>query len=391
MKHSKPFNIPFFALGFRTFFVLSGISALILMILWRSLYDGSLVVDNYFANNYWHAHEMLLGYSVAVISGFLLTAVKNWTGQQTLTGAGLACLALLWVYGRILPFYSGLLADEFIALVEFLYLPVLAFCLLKPIMAAQYMRGYIFIGLLLIMSLGNGLIHMEILGLAEQTAWAGFQIVIALIIVMILVIAGRVFPFFTEKGLSGTLIVRNPLYDALSIASAVLVFALSIMQVSGALLAVAASFATVINILRVKDWYEFRVWFVPLLWVLYIGYAWIIIGFFLTALGALGIIQPSLALHAFTVGGIGVITLGMMARVSLGHTGRALKASQAMAIAFVLINLAALVRVLIPILFPGWYTTIIYASTILWLVAFALFAFVYTPILSSARVDGMQG
>ncbi|OQK17952.1 short-chain dehydrogenase [Methyloprofundus sedimenti] len=392
MNHIKPFNIPFFALGFRTFFALSGLSALVLMVLWRSLYDGSLVVDNYFfSNSYWHAHEMLLGYTVAVISGFLLTAVKNWTGQETPTGASLASLALLWVYGRILPFYSGLLADEFIALIDFLFLPVLAFCLLKPIMAARYLRGYVFIALLLLMSFGNALIHMEVLGWVEQSAWIGFQIVIALIIVMILVIAGRVFPFFTEKGLPGTLTIRNPLYDALSIGSALLVFALTIMQVSGYLLAIAASLAVVINILRVKDWYEFRIWYVPLLWVLYVGYAWIIVGFFMTALGAIGLIQPTLALHAFTIGGIGVITLGMMARVALGHTGRILKASQAMAIAFALINLAALVRVLIPLLLPNWYADIIYASSLLWLTAFALFAFVYAPILTTARIDGKEG
>ena len=241
------------------------------------------------------------------------------------------------------------------------------------------------------MGFGNGLINMEILGLAEQSAWIGFQIVTALIIVMILVIAGRVFPFFTEKGLPGTLPIRNPLYDALAIASAVLVFALNIMQISGVLLAIAASLAAIINILRVNNWYVFRIWFVPLLWVLYIGYAWIIIGFILTALSAFNIIQPNLALHAFTMGGIGVITLGMMARVSLGHTGRILKASHAMAIAFALINLAALVRVFIPILLPQWYADIIYASTILWLAAFSLFAYVYAPILTTARIDGKAG
>ena len=390
MNQNKPFNIPFFALGFRTFFALSGLSALILMVLWRSIYDGSLVLDNYFTNSYWHAHEMLLGYTVAVISGFLLTAVRNWTGEQTLTGASLAGLALLWVYGRILPFYSGLLADEFIALVDFLFLPVLALCLIKPIMAARYTRGYVFIGLLSIMALGNALIHLDILQLADNTAWIGFQIVIGLIIVMILVIAGRVFPFFTEKGLPGNLPIRNPLYDALAIGSAILVFVLNIMQISGVLLAIAASLAAIINILRVNNWYVFRIWFVPLLWVLYIGYAWIILGFILTALSAFTIVLPTLALHAFTMGGIGVITLGMMARVSLGHTGRVLKASQAMAIAFALINLAALVRVFVPMLLPQWYADIIYASTLLWLAAFSLFAFVYAPILTTARADGKE-
>jgi uncharacterized protein involved in response to NO len=128
-----------------------------------------------------------------------------------------------------------------------------------------------------------------------------------------------------------------------------------------------------------------------LLWILYAGYGWIILGFILTALSAYTWLLPSLALHAFTIGGIGVLTLGMMARVSLGHTGRVLKASNAMAIAFVLINLAALLRVLLPIALPNWYNIFIYGSTLSWLAAFSLFMFVYAPILTSPRIDGQEG
>ncbi|MBW6453824.1 MAG: NnrS family protein, partial [Methyloprofundus sp.] len=184
---------------------------------------------------------------------------------------------------------------------------------------------------------------------------------------------------------------RIQLFDALSIGFALLVFALSILQISGIYLALAAIAAVLANSLRINNWFVFRVWFVPLLWVLYLGYAWIILGFMLTALSAYNIVLPTLALHAFTMGGIGVITLGMMARVSLGHTGRALNASKAMAIAFALINLAALVRVFLPMLLPSWYADFIYAATILWLAAFSLFAFVYAPILTSARIDGKAG
>ncbi len=389
--NNNNFNIPVFALGFRAFFALSGLSALVLMVLWRSVYDGSLVMDNYFSNTYWHAHEMLLGYTVAVIAGFLLTAVRNWTGESTATGANLAGLALLWVYGRILPFYSELLPDELIALVDFAFLPALAFSISLPIIKTNYTRGYVFIAMLGLMALGNGLIHADILGWTEATAWIGFQLVIGLIITMILVIAGRVFPFFTERGLKGVMPIRSPLLDGLSVGFALLVFALSVMQISGIYLALAASAAVIANSLRVNNWFVFRVWFVPLLWVLYLGYAWIILGFILTALSAYNIVLPTLALHAFTMGGIGVITLGMMARVSLGHTGRSLKASQAMAIAFALINLAALVRVFLPMLLPYWYADVIYAATILWLAAFSLFSFVYAPILTSARIDGKAG
>jgi uncharacterized protein involved in response to NO len=391
MNTQKIFDTPLFGLGFRVFFALAGLSALVLIVLWNAVFKGTLTAANYFSPNNWHAHEMLLGYSVAVIAGFLLTAVKNWTGKPTLTGDTLAGLALLWLYGRILPFYAGLLPDVLIAAVDFAFLPVLAYQISKPIIQAKHTKSLVFVGLLLLLTLGNGLIHAQILGLCTNTAWTGIQLVVAVIIILILILAGRVFPFFTERGLSGTLIIRNPLLDALSIGSAVAVFALQLWAVSGTVLALAAAFAVAANSARVAGWYVQRIWYVPLLWILYLGYGWIILGFVLTALSAYAWVLPSLALHAFTLGGIGVLTLGMMARVSLGHTGRALRASNAMAIAFVLINVAALFRVLVPIALPNWYGLLIYGSTLSWLAAFALFMFVYAPILASVRIDGEAG
>jgi uncharacterized protein involved in response to NO len=391
MKSQPIFDYPLFALGFRAFFALAGLAALILIVFWNALFNGSLTSEHYFPNNDWHAHEMLFGYAVAVIAGFLLTAVKNWTGKPTLTGDPLANLCLLWLYGRILPFYAGELPDALIALVDFSFLPVLAYQVSKPIIQAKQYRNMFFIGLLLLLALSNGLIHMEMLGLQENTAAAGIQLAVATVIVLILIIAGRVFPFFTERGIPGTLIIRNPLLDNLSVASAVIVFALQLFDVSGTLLALASMVAVVVNIARLFGWYVKRILYVPLLWVLYAGYCWIILGFILTVLSAYSVVLPSLALHAFTLGGIGVLTLGMMARVSLGHTGRALKASNAIAIAFVLINIAALFRVLLPIAMPGWYENLIYLSTLSWLAAFSLFIFVYAPILTSPRIDGQEG
>lgn len=385
------FNYPLFALGFRAFFALAGLSALILILLWNAIFKGDLSTGNYFTPTYWHAHEMLLGYSSAVIAGFLLTAVKNWTGRPTLSDDPLAGLCLLWLYGRITPFYAGLLPDTLIALVDFAFLPALAYQLSKPIIQTRQLKSLVFIAILLLLALGNGLIHAEILGLTKGSAGFGLQLVVATIIMLILVIAGRVFPFFTERGLSGTLIIRKPLLDGLAIASVALVFVLQLSGVSGGILATAAIIAALLNTARLSGWYVPRIWYVPLLWVLYIGYGWIISGFVLTALTAYGLVLPSLALHAFTIGGIGVLTLGMMARVSLGHTGRALKASNAIAIAFVLINLTAVFRVLLPIALPGWYSLLVYGSTLCWLAAFALFVFVYAPVLTSARIDGQKG
>ncbi|MGZ5576735.1 MAG: NnrS family protein [Methylobacter sp.] len=391
MKSQPIFDYPLFALGFRAFFALAGLAALVLIVFWNAIYSGTLTSEHYYPNNYWHAHEMLLGYAVAVIAGFLLTAVKNWTGKPTITGDQLASLCLLWLYGRILPFYAGALPDVLIALVDFSFLPILAYQVSKPIIQAKQFGNLFFIGLLLLLALGNGLIHTEMLGLQDNSAAIGIQLVVATIIILILIIAGRVFPFFTERGIPGTLVIRNSLLDSLSIASAVIVFALQLFDISGTLLALAAVIAIVVNIARLAGWYVRRIWYVPLLWVLYAGYGWIILGFILTALSAYSVVLPTLALHAFTLGGIGVLTLGMMARVSLGHTGRALKASNAIAIAFVLINVAALFRVLLPIAMPHWYENLLYLSTLSWLSAFSLFIFVYAPILTSARVDGQEG
>lgn len=391
MKLQPIFNLPLFNLGFRAFFALAGFAALTLIVLWSAMIEGDLAHENYFSQNYWHAHEMLLGYSVAVIAGFLLTAVKNWTGKPTLTGDQLAGLCLLWLYGRIVPFYEGLLPNELIALIDFAFLPVLAYQIIKPILQVGQYRNLVFVALLLVLALGNGLVHAEILGFQENTAWLGIELVVATIIVMILVIAGRVFPFFTERGLPGTLTIKNPLFDTLSIVSAVLVFALELADISGTILALAALFAVVANVARLLGWYVQKIWYVPLLWVLYVGYGWIILGFGLTIFSAYELIAASLALHAFTIGGIGVLTLGMMARVSLGHTGRALRVSNAMAISFVFINMAALCRVLLPVVLPGWYNLLVYISTFAWLAAFSLFVFVYSPILTSVRADGQDG
>ncbi|WP_404355269.1 NnrS family protein [Methylotuvimicrobium sp. KM1] len=388
-SNSTPvFDYPVFGLGFRPFFILAGLFALLLILLWNAIYKGELSVQNYYAPNIWHAHEMLVGYSVAVIAGFLLTAVKNWTGQATASGDRLAGLCLLWLYGRILPFYAELLPDFLIALTDFAFLPVLAYSVSQPIMRSGHNKSLVFIVLLALMTAANALVHLEMLDIYESTAMLGLNMLLAIIIVMILVVAGRVFPFFTERGLKGVIAIRNPLLDVLSIVSAASVFLLQMAGISGHILAVSAIAALVVNLVRIAGWHVRQVWYVPLLWILYIGYGWIILGFGLTVLAAYAIISYSLVLHAFTLGGIGVLTLGMMVRVSLGHTGRVMKVSNIIVIAFVLLNLSAFVRVILPALLPTWYGQFVYISTLAWLAAFALFVFVYAPILLAPRIDG---
>lgn len=391
MKKNSIIDFPLFALGFRAFFLLAGISALILMALWRSIYNGHFGLDNYYSPLVWHGHEMLLGYGSAVLAGFLLTAVKNWTENQTLSGGGLAGLCLLWLYGRITPYYAGLLPDPVIALVDLAFLPALAWHIYIPIMHARLYPLLSLVGLLLLMSLGNLMIHAQMLAYTSNSAEMGLHWVFGLLMILIIVMAGRLYPFFTDRGLPGTISLRSPLLDTLSIASSVAVVLLDVWSVSGGLLATCAIFAAVVNGLRVANWYVNRVWYVPLLWVLYSGYGWIILGFVLMALSAFKWVLPSLAIHAFTIGGIGVITLAMMTRVSLGHTGRNLKASSLSAVAFVFINIAVFFRVILPIVVPDWYMIGVYFSTAFWLAAFSIFVTEYFPMWMQSRVDGKSG
>ncbi|MDT4328589.1 NnrS family protein [Methylomonas sp. MED-D] len=391
MNNKPVFDYPLFAMGFRAFFALAGLSALALIGLWNAMSNGNLHVDHYFPGTLWHAHEMLLGYTSAVIAGFLLTAVANWTSRQTVSPDQLASLSFLWLYGRVLPFYSEWLPDVLIAAVDWSFLPALTYFVARPILQTRQYQHGVFVALLLLMALANAWIHGEVLGWSVAGAARGLNLMAGLVVVMILVIAGRVFPFFTERGLSGVICIRSPALDIAAILAGAAVFLLLLIGVSGLFLAAAAFAAAVLSLLRVGGWYNPRIWYVPLLWVLYIGYAWVIVGFVLVALSAFEWVAPALALHAFTVGGIGILTLGMMARVALGHTGRALKASNVIAIAFIAVNLAALFRVLVPALVPTWYGGLVMASAYCWLAAFSLFAFYYAPILTAPRLDGQPG
>lgn len=384
-------NSPLFAMGFRVFFVLASASALLLILVWNALFNAELKFSNYFSSTTWHAHEMLLGYAVAVIAGFLLTAVKNWTGKTTLEGDHLAALALLWVYGRILPFYSGLLPDAMIALVDMAFLPILMIFIGRAMLQAKYYQGSIYLLMLALMTTGNALIHGEQLGLFTHTATIGLQGVLATLVLMMVIVTGKVVPFFIERALSGTLILRRPLLDRCALSSAALLFITQLVGGAPALIILFALITAGLHSLRLAGWYVPRIRYVPLLWVLCVGYAWIIIGFLLTALAALGWCAASLALHAFTVGGIGVLSIGMMARVALGHTGRALRVSNAITLAFVFINLAALCRVLLPLTWLNGYNYFIYVATLCWLAAFALFVVIYWPILVKPRADGQLG
>ncbi|HEY1371530.1 MAG TPA: NnrS family protein [Candidatus Binatia bacterium] len=379
-----------FALGFRPFFLLAAIFAIVTMGDWLYLYLGGGEVESYYGGIDRHPHEMIFGYTAAILAGFLLTAVRNWTNIMTASGASLAALAGLWLAGRVAPFFPRALPPILIALVDLAFLPALAGALAVPLIRSRQ-RNLIFIPILLALAAANLLVHLQESGYAAATARPGTFLGLDLIVLIIVVVGGRVIPFFTERALAGANVRRRTVIEWLAPLSALAFAIADLASPNSPVAGACAALAAIVNGARLLGWHDRRVWRMPLLWVLHLGYGWIVVGFFLRTLAAFGAAAPEYTIHAFTVGGIGVLTLGMMARVSLGHTGRPLEAAAPMALAFVLINLAALVRGILPIVAPEFFSQLIALSGALWIAAFALFIAVYAPILTAPRIDGQPG
>ncbi len=378
-----------FALGFRPFFLAAGVYSVLLMFLWLLALNGKVQLGA-LSPFVWHAHEMLFGFTVAVIAGFLLTAVQNWTGIRTLSGPPLAGLFLLWLAGRLSFLLPGLPVG-WVALLDLLFLPVLAVMLAIPIIKARQPYNTPFPLMLLVLAAANVMVHVEALGRPDARVSLGLHLAVYVIVTMIVVMGGRVIPSFTDNKL------RTHARRWKSIERLMPVFTIGAFL--GVLIAprslatlLLAALAAGTHGVRLWGWHTRKIWSVPLLWVLHLGYAWIVVGFALLAASAGGMATATgPALHAFTAGGIGVLTLGMMARVSLGHTGRMLEPSPLISLSFVAINLAALVRVSVPLFFPEAHAQSMVLAGLFWISAFGLFSAVYAPILLRPRVDGKPG
>ena len=381
------------ALGFRPFFLLASLSAIALLSHWLAMLTGvSRNAGGYFNPLVWHGHELLFGYAAAVIAGFLLTAVRNWTGLPTPRGFPLAGLAVLWLAGRVvIALPSGLLPGVLIAGIDLAFLPLIAVAVGQPIWARRQQHNYQFVMILIGLSIANLLIHLTALGALAFDIRAGLDAALYGVILLLIVLGGRVIPFFTEHTLPQVVTRKWFWSEWLAPAATAALAVVALLQVSGWLLALLAALAGIANAVRLWGWQPWRTGQEPMLWVLHLGYGWLVLGLGLTAATA-GL--PTLALpaiHTLTVGALGGLTLGMMARVALGHTGRPIQATPMVITAFVLINLAATVRVVLPLLWPAHYLSLLGLAGMLWLLAFALFLLRYTPILLRARMDGQEG
>jgi len=313
-----------FRLGFRPFFMAAALLGIISMVIWmaeRVFYVRLLPVGAPPIN--WHAHEMIYGYALAVIAGFLLTAVRNWTNIQTLHGRGLQLLLLLWVLARVALLLPGQMALLAGLMLDNLFIVCLSVALTVPVAQAKLWKNMSVISKLYFFLIGNVIYTLGVFGLFNDGQRIGIFIGLYMILSLILVLSRRVMPMFIERGVGYAVSLNNHMWVDIACFLLFLLFAIvDIFFAEPALSAWLAAGLFLLHSIRLRGWHTHGIWSKPLLWVLYLAYGWMILGFALKFAAFVFGFSPSLAIHAFTVGGIGMMTLGMMSRISLGHTGR---------------------------------------------------------------------
>lgn len=380
-------------LGFRHFYSLAAIFAVVAIPLWLLSLSGVSYTDGYLSGLFWHSHEMVFGFALAVMSGFLLTAVRNWTGLPTPTGLPLAALATLWIAGRVLIITGP---PMLAVVVDFAFFPLLILAIARPIIENRNRRNYKVVALLVLIALTHGVYHAASMG--PLPAWLAFTTVITamdLITIILAIVAGRVIPAFTKNAVPES----NPRHagwlEVLCFGSLVLIAATRIagdwvpipVMVPTVLLVVAA----VSHAARLALWQPHLTTHSVLLWMMPAAYSWLPVALVLRALAQHSVVGEAAWIHALTTGAISGFMLAMMMRSSLGHTGRPLVASGVDMSAFVLLQLAAIVRVAAGLFPMAAYQPMVILSGAIWTLAFLVFLLRYLPMLVRPRIDGRPG
>jgi uncharacterized protein involved in response to NO len=386
-----------FASGFRPFFLAAAAVAVANMLVWLAAYiSPALWPEEEIAAVWWHAHEMLFGFVSAAVGGFLLTAVPNWTGRAPYGGRILYLLVASWLAGRLALAPLGLFSATARAVIDLSFYPLLALTLAPALIRAGKLRNLAFLALLTLLTGCNLLFHLGAGGIVPAGEHIGLALALDIVTLMIVIIGGRILPAFTrnallQHGLDPGIeidpwIERLALFGILAMAVADMTMPMTRLDGGFTLL------AGVTQVLRMSQWKSQRTLGMPLLWILHLGYGWLVLGLLLKAVWLLFALPLAANwIHAFTAGAIGTMILAVMSRASLGHSGRALVAPPLVAAAFVIVNLAAAIRVFGPVLLPDHYQHVILAAGILWVLAFAVFLAVYLPIFLAPRLDGKPG
>lgn len=383
---------PLLRLGFRPFYIGAAVFALLAVPLWVLLFLGHASLGLALPPLLWHAHEMLFGFAVAVILGFLLTAVKAWTGLATPRGAALGALALLWLAARVAA-VTGPYA--LYAVLDLALLPLVAAVLTRLLLRARNRRNLPLAAMLMLLALANGCFHLGAAGVLEMSPMTPLYAALALIVMIECVIAGRVIPAFTMSATPGLKLQVRATVERAALALTALALVLWVFAPAtagwGMAAGVALSFAAVAQGARMLQWQPAITRRRPILWILHLSYAWIPVGLALLAAARFGAFSSSAGVHALALGATAGLIIGMITRTARGHTGRALQVSRPETLAYVLVMLAAAVRVALPLALPAWLPLALVLSAAGWSVAFAIYLYIYTPWLLQTRSDGKDG
>ncbi|MFT6985083.1 MAG: hypothetical protein ACJAT7_000890 [Psychromonas sp.] len=384
--------LPLFRLAFRPFFLAGAVFSLVSMLVWGLLLSAKITLPSLLPASLWHAHEMLFGFAGAIILGFLLTAVQNWTGYPGLKGKKLAALLFLWLAGRIAMFALPPPFYWLTFILELSWMPLAALVLGKAVIHAKQWRNLFFVPLLLLMSILNavslyGFLHYDYI-LSQHAIWSMLFLVFFIIAAM----GGRVIPFFTSKGTGTEKVQPHNYLEYLALAPLLLLAIFIWLPNLSVISAALALLAGVANLIRVLRWKPLITLSVPLLWSLHFSYLLLSLGLVFYSLGLfIPTINATTMIHLAAIAGIGGIILAMISRVSLGHTGRPLNPSKWMNIAFFATIISALVRLIFPYLMPDLILMAYWISILFWCCAFVLFVLFYAKMLLSARTDQRPG
>jgi len=388
-------GIALFEYGFRVFFLLAGLQAAVGIALWVPVYLGWVALPAEIAPSLWHAHEMVFGFAVAGIAGFLLTTVPNWTATPARRGPWLVALAGLWLAGRLAMAAVGVVPSLAAAAIELAFLPALALTIVGPLIRAKVARNLALLLVLLALWGCDAAMQAGFLGWSEVSGPRGARLGIDALLLLITVIGGRIIPAFTSNGLQMAGIraeVRSfVLLDRAVIATMAALIMAQAATGQSAVTGTVALLAAVLQGVRLAGWRGNRTLGSPILWVLHLGYAWLVVGLALKGAAAFADAVPEAAgLHALTAGAVATMLVAVMSRAALGHTGRPLKAHPPTVAAYALISVATLLRVAAAC-HPMATEPLLIVSGAAWTLAFLLFLLVYAPILILPRVDGKPG
>ncbi|MBP2234929.1 uncharacterized protein involved in response to NO [Sinorhizobium kostiense] len=375
-----------FSYGFRPFFLSASIWAIVAMTLWIAALAGHIEMGGSYGAHAWHAHEMLFGFASAVLAGFLLTAVPNWTGRLPVSGWPLAGLLGLWLLGRIALLWPDRIGLPAAAAIDGLFLPVLLIICAREVIAGRKWKDLKVLGGLLALSVANACFHVAVIG--GDHAHVAMRLGISAYVALVTIVGGRILPSFTRSWLNRVGRTDFPVpynrFDTAAILAGVIALGLWTLVPHHPATAVAGMQAAVMHAIRLLRWRGFATWPEMLLVILHVAYGFVPLGFAAIALSATGLIEEHSVMHVMTVGAIASMMLAVMTRASRGHTGHALTASRLTTASYGAIVLSALLRPLAEML-PEAATSLYAASGSLWISAFALFCLEYGPILLRKR------